>query len=344
MVTPKKHLPLAQASTPSSGRIHFCPNGHRAQTIVRTDFTDEKKKAIRSLHSLNKHWNIIILLPFGLWIGAGFLALQTDNIFVNLLCYVSAGLGLSTLSVIVHESTHNLFTHNPKIDRWIGFFCSLPLLLCSQAYRIRHPIHHKHVRSENDPDDIENLSSSARVLKALYWVMFFFGAYLFLFDVPLEGIKRTVGRRRIVILLECGFTLAVHLTAWMLIPASVIAEAWLLPMLVAVQIGNVRGLAEHGITLKENEFIDTRTVTTSAIASFLMCNVNYHLEHHLYPGVPWYNLPKLHRLFDDSYRKAGASVYRSYVSLLIDMLKVFTSARQTKGRLIPAHLRREICL
>jgi fatty acid desaturase len=30
-------------------------------------------------------------------------------------------------------------------------------------------------------------------------------------------------------------------------------------------------------------------------AFFAPHNVNYHLEHHLYPGVPFYNLPELHK-------------------------------------------------
>ena len=27
--------------------------------------------------------------------------------------------------------------------------------------------------------------------------------------------------------------------------------------------------------------------------------MNYHLEHHLFPNVPYYNLPKLHELIKD---------------------------------------------
>ena len=34
-------------------------------------------------------------------------------------------------------------------------------------------------------------------------------------------------------------------------------------------------------------------------------NVGYHIEHHLYPGVPYYNLPKLHKLLmgNQSYKE-----------------------------------------
>jgi fatty acid desaturase len=37
-------------------------------------------------------------------------------------------------------------------------------------------------------------------------------------------------------------------------------------------------------------------------------HVNYHLEHHLYPAVPHYHLPRLHRLLFDKGALAGAEV------------------------------------
>jgi fatty acid desaturase len=46
-------------------------------------------------------------------------------------------------------------------------------------------------------------------------------------------------------------------------------------------------------------------------------NVNYHLEHHLYPSVPFHRLPELHALLmkRDSYRRA-AHVVPSYWHVL----------------------------
>lgn len=34
------------------------------------------------------------------------------------------------------------------------------------------------------------------------------------------------------------------------------------------------------------------------VISFFYWNMNYHVEHHMYPGVPCYNLPRLHHLID----------------------------------------------
>jgi fatty acid desaturase len=105
----------------------------------------------------------------------------------------------------------------------------------------------------------------------------------------------------------------------------------------------VRGLAEHGLTTSDNVFTETRTVRSNRFVSFMMNNLNYHLDHHLFPGVPWYNLPKLHALLREEYVAAGSSIYPSYTAFLIDFLKVTWSGYVPDVRLIPAHLREDVC-
>ena len=41
-------------------------------------------------------------------------------------------------------------------------------------------------------------------------------------------------------------------------------------------------------------------------------NVHYHHEHHIFPNIPWYNLPELNRLVSDNVIKVNTSkVYRN---------------------------------
>ncbi len=39
-----------------------------------------------------------------------------------------------------------------------------------------------------------------------------------------------------------------------------------------------------------------RTITLDPISEFLYWRMNWHLEHHMYAGVPCYNLKKLHQV------------------------------------------------
>jgi len=41
-----------------------------------------------------------------------------------------------------------------------------------------------------------------------------------------------------------------------------------------------------------------RTFTASPVVEFLYWRMNYHIEHHMFPAVPFVNLPKLHKLIE----------------------------------------------
>ena len=59
--------------------------------------------------------------------------------------------------------------------------------------------------------------------------------------------------------------------------------------------------------------------------------------------MPWYNLPRVHRLLLPAYRAAGSSVYDGYWRFLLDFLRTTWSGVIPDLRLLPAHQREEIC-
>jgi fatty acid desaturase len=73
---------------------------------------------------------------------------------------------------------------------------------------------------------------------------------------------------------------------------------WLVPYCTFTQVFfRLRGAIEHGnVPDPQNPYQQTRTYFIHPVASFFFApkQVNYHLEHHLYPSVPFYNLPRLH--------------------------------------------------
>jgi fatty acid desaturase len=51
-------------------------------------------------------------------------------------------------------------------------------------------------------------------------------------------------------------------------------------------------------------------------------NVNYHLEHHFYPSVPFYRLPQLHRtLMSKSEFKESVHITKSYLGVLRECIR-----------------------
>lgn len=332
----------AAAAGPSS--IYFCPGGDRAATLTRRDLPMATRAAVADLHRIDLRWNLVIPFHFALWLGAGWLAVSSDSLAIDLACTLAGGMALGTLSVLAHESAHDLLTRRPKVDTVLGFLCGLPLLFSTYSYRIQHSAHHARLKTAEDPDNVENLSKDPRTLRLAYVVLFFLGAYVYLVHVPVEAWKRASPRKRRGIVVDLALIAGIGTLAWTLLPARTMLEAWLFPLLVAVQIANVRGLAEHGLTTGGNEFTDARTVATWPVLSFLMCNINYHLEHHLWPAVPWYRLPRVHRLLQDEYRRAGSSAYRGYGAFLTDVVRALWRGAVPGRRVIPSAIRRDVCL
>lgn len=68
------------------------------------------------------------------------------------------------------------------------------------------------------------------------------------------------------------------------------------------------GLAEDVTDHRRN----TRTVLMNPVLRFLYSNMNYHLEHHLFPTVPYHRLPDLHAEIAPSLRPPLGSTFAAY--------------------------------
>jgi fatty acid desaturase len=92
-------------------------------------------------------------------------------------------------------------------------------------------------------------------------------------------------------------------------------------MLVINTLVNVRGMSQHTMLSEHEDPIrGTRSILTNRVTAFFMCNENYHLEHHLHPGVPWYNLPRLHRELKGQLVERGAPFIRSYFAFVCEFV------------------------
>jgi fatty acid desaturase len=190
MPTYRSNLKNFGPTASSNTELYFCPNGNVAQTIGRKNFSEQKRKMIRPLHTLDKRWNFVILLHFALWLVTAWMAVSTSVFVLNIVCYLIGGLALSTLSVLAHESAHNLFTRHPKIDRRIGLFCGLPILFSAGAYRIVHPIHHAKLRTPEDPDDFETTAVRFKLLPLVYILTSLIGVYLYQLSHRASSVSR----------------------------------------------------------------------------------------------------------------------------------------------------------
>jgi len=73
---------------------------------------------------------------------------------------------------------------------------------------------------------------------------------------------------------------------------------------------NLLASAQHcGMKMDTGDYREsTRTVLVNPIISFFYWNMNYHVEHHMYPGVPFYNLPRLRKLMSNDLEPATKGI------------------------------------
>ena len=101
-----------------------------------------------------------------------------------------------------------------------------------------------------------------------------------------------------------------------------------LPRVIGGPIMNMFILMQH-VEMAENQpniVKSTRSFDTNWFGRFLYCNMNYHIEHHLYPTVPFHALPSLSKKLREQLPEPDPGFFRTNW----EVLKVV--ARRTFGK------------
>jgi fatty acid desaturase len=81
--------------------------------------------------------------------------------------------------------------------------------------------------------------------------------------------------------------------------------------------------------------LNTRTVYMNPLFRFMYWNMNYHLEHHMYPMVPYYNLPALHREIAADCPPPYRSTLQAYREMIPTLLAQRKDASVVINRSLP---------
>lgn len=126
------------------------------------------------------------------------------------------------------------------------------------------------------------------------------------------------------------FWARVHVATYLVAIFAAFAVQSLLPILL---IGGPRiygcwhavltGLIQHGGLAEDvlDHRLNSRTVLMNPVSRWIYWNMNYHVEHHMFPMVPYFALPQLHELIKDDLPAPNRSIADAYREMLGSILR-----------------------
>lgn len=280
-----------------------------------------RKNAINTL-SICIEWLLIVSIIY--------LNVKLDSFFLIGISIFIIGSRFHALGILMHEAAHfNLFTNRQANDLIGQFFLCSPFLISLQSYRKSHMLHHQYNLTEKDPTHTRKQGEPVFSFPKKSVTSFFiellrifcgYGIILNVRDVfrnakSIKNEKQSAAKsllKIIAVLLLVAIVYITHSGFWFL-------TLWLMPLFTVLPLLNYwRTVSEHS-SLETVE--KTRTVIYNLGLQWFLTpyNVNYHLEHHLFPKKPWFSLPDvraqhLDRLEHGQTTHGIKNLFREFVS------------------------------
>ncbi len=236
------------------------------------------------------------------------------------------------LFIIGHDGMHRrLFADRAINDLWNDVFCLGPIGGVTRLNNRNHLRHHQFLASEHDPDRHKhacfNKVDHGELVGFLSGVAGLTRSARNVFSPNQTPARKasdetdgTYSPRDVAILLAVQVTIAVGLTVgvgWWAYPVL-----WLAPVYGFMYLGdNFRSFAEHSHPENDAASDEHRLITylSNPVERFFVApmNMNYHATHHLWPSIPYYNLPRADRRIRGHPAATGIEWRGSYLRYLL---------------------------
>jgi fatty acid desaturase len=294
----------------------------RHATAVKAELRDAlAPDLLRELHGKSgvRH-GIVAARQFAILLAAGWGLMTFDHPLIWVPLAIVQGFTIFNFTILLHEVVHHaVFERSrPGAERVLGFLYAIPSGMSPSQFSRWHLDHHAELGSDDDPKR-HHLSPkvNARWVKLLYCTPALFPIYFraarresATYQPALRA--RIATERRIAIGAHLGVLAAVWFVAgpYAAVRTSIVPVFFVFPIAFTLnRLGQHYDIdpadpAKWGTLMRGHWFWD-----------FAFLNSNYHLEHHYFPGVPFYRLPALQRALVPFYERKGTR-WQSYRGLL----------------------------
>ncbi len=248
-----------------------------------------------------------------------------DNPLIWIPLALVQGFTVFNFTVLLHEVVHHTIfeRRHAGVERLLGFLYAIPSGLSASQFTRWHLDHHAELGSEEDDPKRHHLSPkvNARWYKLLYctpalFPIYFRAARRESSTYP-EPLQHAIARERRLSLL---FHLAALCLIWYAFGFYAALRTSIIPVFFIFPIAfTLNRLGQHYDIDPSDPAKWGTLMTGSWFWDFAFLNSNYHLEHHYFPGVPFYRLPQVQRALVPFYENKNMR-WRTYGELVYGWL------------------------
>ena len=262
----------------------------------------------------------------------GYLLRDTPWAVLPFLIY--AVLYASTSDARWHESSHGTMFKTDWMNNVLYEIASFMVLRESVVWRWSHTRHHSDtIIVGRDPEIAIPRPANLKLVVATFFSLPSVRAYYT--SIIRHGFGRITPAERTFIPESAFNSIIWRARLYMLIYVAVIALAVVsrsllpllyigLPTFYGAWLMVIYGLTQHA-GLAENVLdhrLNCRTVYMNPINRFLYLNMNYHIEHHMFPLVPFHALPRLHEVIKADTPTPYNGIQEAYREIIPALLRM----------------------
>ena len=136
--------------------------------------------------------------------------------------------------------------------------------------------------------------------------------------IPESELPKAIGWARVFVAIHLA-AIAVAVATWSFLPLMLIGG----PRIYGTWHMVMTGLLQHGGLAEDvlDHRLNSRTVLMNPVSRWIYWNMNYHVEHHMFPMVPYHALPRLHALIRDDLPAPNVSILDGYREMVGAMIR-----------------------